>query len=153
MNRLTFRGLDKRRFVRVDSPLRVTLCIIRDGEAPDNTHPIRVRSCNISREGICLETGQIIINSVNMLSGAPGARDNLLKMEIELAPGQPPIKTKGEVCWYDVTRDSEEFMYQVGVCFVEIDDGDSERIKAFVKSNTRKPGFFRKLFFGPACLL
>ena len=145
MEKINSRGVEKRKFTRLDIPLDITIKVITEEELPGGVSPLKVQSSNISQRGICIETSQIVVGSVNMLSGSPGVRENLLDMQIELVPGETPFKAIGEVCWYDVSRDTEEFMYQVGIVFIEVQDSEEEKIKRFLKDHKKSKGFLGRL--------
>jgi c-di-GMP-binding flagellar brake protein YcgR len=139
------KGVEKRKFFRLDIPLNITIRVLTDEKVPGGVRPLKVQSSNISQQGICVETRQIVVDSVNMLSGSPGARENLLDMEIELIPGESPVKAIGEVCWYDVARETEEFVYQVGIVFIEFKGSGKEQIKKFLKGHEKSKSFFNML--------
>lgn len=140
------KGVEKRRFQRLEIPLDVTIEIITEEEVLKSLAPLKMKCCNISQEGICLETRHIEMDGVNLLAGPPGARDNHVQMEFELIQGEPPFRATGEVCWYDVSRDSPEFMYQVGIEFITIEGRGKELLMKFLKSYKNHKGFFQKLF-------
>jgi c-di-GMP-binding flagellar brake protein YcgR len=146
MDRKKLKVVEKRKFQRLEVPLDITIKVITDEEVPGGVRPLKLKSHDISLEGISLETRNIVIDSVDILSGSPGARENFLDMEIYLSPGEAPLQAIGEVCWYDVLRGSEEFMYQVGVVFVKIEDRGKKQLKEFLKSRDKTPNFFKKLF-------
>jgi c-di-GMP-binding flagellar brake protein YcgR len=140
------KGVEKRKFQRLEIPLNVTLKIITEEEALNRISPLMLKSRDISKDGISLETLDIVVDNINILSGSPGARENLLDMAIELTEGEVPIKAIGEVCWYDLARDSEEFMYQVGVVFIKIDEKDKEQLEIFLKKHKKNKDFLSKIF-------
>ncbi len=105
-----------------------------------------MQSRNISKAGICLETKALEIDGVNLLSGAPCARENRLHLKIDLIPEEPPFTAIGEVRWYDVVRDATECMYQIGIEFIDIKDNGKKQLARFLKSHKTGDGFFRKLF-------
>lgn len=146
MGKLKHKGVEKRKFQRLEVPLNVTLKVLTDEEVPGGIKPLILKSNDISMEGICLETKDIVIDNVNILSGSPGARENLLEMEVELIPGEGPLKAIGEVCWYDVARDTAEFMYQVGVVFVEIKGKGKDQLGRFVKGHKKNNSWLEKIF-------
>src|SRR5450830_1308003 len=111
--------LNKRKFQRLELPLEVTVEIVSAQEAPKGLPILHVKSRNISINGICLETKSVEVNGVNLLSGRPFARENLLHLSIELIPEEPPLMVTGVVQWYDVARDIPEFIYRLGVVFIE----------------------------------
>ena len=138
--------LNKRKFQRLELPLEVTVEIVSAQEAPKGLPILHVKSRNISINGICLETKSVEVNGVNLLSGRPFARENLLHLSIELIPEEPPLMVTGVVQWYDVARDIPEFIYRLGVVFIEIKDGDKDQLAIFLKKYQKNKGSFKKLF-------
>ncbi|MCP4716500.1 MAG: PilZ domain-containing protein [Deltaproteobacteria bacterium] len=144
MSRQKIKGVKKRKFQRLDLPLQVTLTVVPDEVIPGGVRPLEFTSRNVSLQGICLETSQIVFDSVNILSGRPGARENRLEMAIELVAGDSPVFVSGEVCWYDMETCGDEFLYQVGIVFTDFAAGAQSRLKAFLKQ--QRKGFFSRLF-------
>jgi len=141
------RGVEKRRFLRLDAPLQVTLTILSEDRVPGGAKPISVKSRNISEQGICIETRQIEIDGVHMLSGSPGAQKNRLDLAIDLYDIEKTIKIIGEVCWYDLSPESEKFMFQVGIVFLDINSQDKDLLKNFLKNHQpRRDSFLRRFF-------
>lgn len=141
------RGVEKRRFLRLESPLQVTLTIISEDRVPGGPKPINVKSRNISEQGICIETRQIEIDGVHMLSGSPGAQKNRVYLAIELYDVEKTIKGIGEVCWYDLSPESENFLFQVGIVFLDINAQDKDLLRNFLKNHQpRREGFLRRFF-------
>jgi hypothetical protein len=142
------RGVEKRKFLRLEAPLQVTLTIIAEDRVPGGvSRPISVKSRNISEQGVCIETRQIEIDGVHMLSGSPGAQKNRLDMAIELYGIEKTIQVIGEVCWYDLLPESENFMFQVGIVFLDMDSQDKDLLKSFLKTHQpRKKSFLRRIF-------
>ena len=138
--------LNKRKFQRLELPLEVTVEIVSAQEEPKGLPILHVKSRNISINGICLETKSVEVNGVNLLSGRPFARENLLHLSIELIPEEPPLMVTGVVQWYDVARDIPEFIYRLGVVFIEIKDGDKDQLAIFLKKYQKNKGPLKKLF-------
>lgn len=145
MGKIKSKGVEKRKFLRLEIPLNVCVRIFTDEKARASVRPLNLKSSNISLQGICLETSQMVVDMVNMLSGSPGARESILDMEIELISGEAPLKARGEVCWYDVVRDTEEFMYQVGIVFAEFEGHGKEQLTLFIKNHRKNKGFFSRI--------
>lgn len=125
--------LEKRKFHRLEFPLDVSIEILSAQEKPKGLPPMLVRSRNISKHGICLETKSIEVCGVNLLSGLPFARDNRLRMSIDLKKGDPPLAAIGEVRWYDIDRDIPEYLCRLGVAFLTIKDDGRNRLAKFLK--------------------
>jgi hypothetical protein len=127
--------LEKRKFQRLEFPLEVTVEIVSAQEMPKGLTRMHIKSRNISKGGICLETKSIEVNGVNLLSGLPFARENRLHLNIELIPEEPPLMAIGEVRWYDIARDIPEFICRLGVAFIEINDDGKDQIARFLKKH------------------
>src|SRR4030067_1043125 len=107
-------GLERRKLQRLDYSLEVAVEIVTNDEVPRVLPPLHLKSRNISKAGICVETKVLEIHGINFLAGSPYARENRLHMEIKLVPEEPPFHAIGEVRWYDSARDPAEFTYQLG---------------------------------------
>ncbi len=128
-------GLEKRKFHRLECPLEITVEIVSVGEVPKGPPLPHIKSRNISKDGICLETKFLEVNGINLLSGRPGARENRLRLNIEFIPEEPAFEAIGELCWYDVARDTPEFMYHIGIEFIDIKGNGREQLARFLKKN------------------
>jgi hypothetical protein len=137
-------GLEKRKFLRLEHPLEVTVAIVSAQDMSKGL-PQHIKSRNISRGGLCLETKSIELDGVNLLSGPPFARENRLHISIELIPGEPPLMATGEVRWYDIASDIPEFICRLGVAFTEMYVGDKYRLATFFKKHQKKGDIFNKL--------
>jgi c-di-GMP-binding flagellar brake protein YcgR len=137
-------GLEKRKFQRLECPLEGTIKIVPVKEAPNNLPPLHIKSRNISKNGICLEIKPIEVEGINLPSGLPFAREHRIYMNIELIPNEQLFEAIGEVRWYDILRD--EYIYQVGVAFIDIKDNGKEQLLRFLKTHKSNRGYFHKLF-------
>jgi len=135
-------GLEKRKFQRLDCPLDVAVEIVPVTEAPQQRPPLHIRSRNISKSGICLETQSIEIEGVHLLSGLPFARKHRLYMSIQLTPDEPPFEAIGEVRWYDISSDTPASIYRVGVAFLRVKKPGKEQLARFLKSHKASRGLF-----------
>jgi hypothetical protein len=141
-----FDGSEKRKLQRLEFPLEVTVEIVSIQEVPRGLPRLHVKSRNLSKSGICLETRSIEVDGVNLLSGLPFARENRLRLSIELIPEEPPLMATGEVRWYDIARDIPESICRLGVAFIEIKDGGKDRLAKFLKKHQSNRGYFQKLW-------
>jgi hypothetical protein len=150
MSKKKFAGVERRKFQRLEIPLKVHVTILTDEEVPGGPRTLEARSRNISQTGICIETRQIEVDGVPMLSGSPGSVINRLDLTIELYPEQKPLKVVGEVCWYDLSDESEQFMFKVGIIFLEFESNGEMILQNFLKSlEKKKGGFFARLLGRP----
>jgi hypothetical protein len=129
--------LEKRKFQRLEFPLNVAVEIVSVREGPRGLPRVQIKSRNISKGGICLETAGIEVDGVNLLSGPPFAREHRLHLGIELFPEEPPLMATGEVRWYDIARGTPESICLLGVEFVEIKEGGREQIARFLKKHLK----------------
>ena len=151
MGKTGHRGVEKRRFLRLELPLTVTLTIISEDRVPGGPKPLMVKSRDISEQGICIESRQIEIDGVHMLSGSPGAQKNRLDLAIEFYDIEKTIKVVGEVCWYDLSPESEKFMFQVGIVFLDINAQDKDLLKNFLRDHQPPRKGFLQRFFSMLC--
>jgi hypothetical protein len=135
-----FDGLEKRKFTRLERALEVTVEILSAQDAQKSLHRMHIKSRNIAKGGICLETKSIEVDGVNLLSGPPFARENRLHLSIEINPEEPPLKATGEVRWYDIARDTPESICRLGVAFIEIENGGKDRLAKFLKKHQSSRG-------------
>jgi len=139
-------GLEKRKFQHLECPLEVTVEIVSAMDAPKVLASLHIKSRNISKGGICLETKAIEIEGINLLSGHPFAREHRLFMKVELIPNEELFEATGEVRWYNVSPDTPESIYRVGVAFTDIKDNGKELLSRFLKSHNNNGGYLHKLF-------
>ena len=137
-------GLEKRNFQRLECPLECTIKIVPVKEIPNNLPPLHIKSRNISENGICIEIKPIEVESINLLSGLPFAREHRIYMNIKLIPNEPLFEAIGEVRWYDIPRD--EYIYQVGVAFIVINNNGKEQLLRFLKTHKSNKGYFHNIY-------
>jgi hypothetical protein len=137
--------LEKRRFPRVPCTQDVLAVIVDTAGTPLSLPHLHMKSRNISRTGICLETEALAIDGLRLLTGTPGEREHRLRMTFAVAPGEAALTATGEVRWYDVVRREGKSFYQLGVEFIEIQEEGRDRLLRFLKTHEPK-GFIERLF-------
>ncbi len=128
-------GSEKRKFQRLECPLEGTVKIVPVKKVSNDIPSLHIKSRNISRGGICLETKAIEVEGINLLSGLPFARKHRLHMNIELIPNEQLFEAIGEVRWYDISHDIPEYIYRVGVAFIDIKNNGKEQLLRFLKNH------------------
>ena len=128
-------GLEKRKFQRLECPLEGTVKIVPVKKVSNDPPLMHIQSRNISKGGICLETKAIEVEGINLLSGLPFARKHHLHMNIELVPNEQLFEAIGEVRWYDISHDIPEYIYRVGVAFIDIKNNGKEQLLRFLKNH------------------
>ncbi len=147
MQTVKYRGIDRRKFYRLEHALDVTVTIPAEEEELSRPKTFIAKSKNISPHGICLETRQVEVNGVHILTGSPRSPRNRLNLAIGLYPHEKPFEIQGEVCWYDLAKEQEEFLFEVGIVFVNMTEEARQTLKKFINSQTsRDKGFFKRLF-------
>jgi len=85
---------------------------------------LKLKSSNLSQQGICLEAAQKQAETLDILSNTKNFESTPFDMEIILPPDNTCINIHGKACWYDIARGKEHFHYRIGVAF--IDPGQKE---------------------------
>lgn len=138
--------MEKRKFQRLDYPLKGTIKIVPSKENPTAQPSLDIKSRNISKEGICLEIKATDIKGINLLSGSPYAREHRIYIQMELNPNEQLFEASGEVSWYDISLDTIDHIYQVGVEFIEVKSHDKAQLLRFLNNNKIDDSFLKKLF-------
>ena len=147
MEKVKYRGVEKRKFQRLDCAVQVRVTILVEEEDLSSPKSFIAKSNNISLEGMCLETRQVEVDGVHILTGSPGSLKNRLDMAIDLYPSEKPFNILGEVCWYDLSKETEEFMFEVGIVFINMDAAARQTLKKFISSQkARGKGFLKSIF-------
>lgn len=128
-------GLDKRSCKRLDIALDVTVHIEAKDKKIGLPEKLTAACHNLSMHGLCLETSLLADGAIKLLSGRPGERDYTLTLEILLEQQDPPFQACGEVCWYNVDHSAPNFIYQMGVEFVEISPASRTILKRFIRKH------------------
>ncbi|MFH1625646.1 MAG: PilZ domain-containing protein, partial [Pseudomonadota bacterium] len=106
----------------------------------------------ISTNGACLRTNVVQVDGLHICSSISGLDKNKLKIEVDLPSGFGSITVLGEVSWYDLTPENDEYLYNVGVSFAELSEDNREALKRYVtklrKERKTRLGFLRKWFSG-----
>lgn len=137
--KLKYERIDKRKYVRMNTALDTRFAIISQGTDRDifsRTMPAKTKSISIS--GVSLGTNTVQVEGLHICSSISGMAKNKLKLEIDLPSNYKTITPIGEVCWYDLTPESEEYLYNVGVSFIELSKEDSEVLKEFITTERKK---------------
>ena len=129
--------MEKRKFQRLDAPVDVALEIVRVGMTPKGRPRLHVKSRNLSKGGICLETAGVTVDGINLVAGPPFARDYRLHFSMTLFPKEPPVAATGEVRWYDFSREGDRSVCLLGVQFLEMEKGGAEQLARFLKNHPK----------------
>lgn len=94
MHRVKYRGIERRKFYRLESAVDVGVTILSDDEELAGPKSFAAKSKNISLEGICLETRQVEVDGVHILTGSPKSPRNRLDLAIDLYHKKNLLKFK-----------------------------------------------------------
>lgn len=131
-------GLTKRKFRRLNVGLDVGVSVEADDRKSGLPERMLTACRNLSLEGLCLETAHLESGAVKLLSGPAGKRDYTLALELILTPGEPPLQVRGQVCWYNVDHTALDFIYQLGVEFVDLSPASRSTLKRFIRRHCRR---------------
>ena len=138
-------GLTKRRFRRLNVALDVGVSVEADDRKTGLPERMLTACRNLSLDGLCLETAHLESGAVKLLSGPAGKRDYTLALELILTPGEPPLQVRGEVCWYNVDHTAVDFIYQLGVEFVDLPPASRSTLKRFIRGHCRRRSLFTSI--------
>ncbi|MBI5183083.1 MAG: PilZ domain-containing protein [Nitrospinae bacterium] len=123
---------EKRRFYRLKSPIQVRFRIISGDNKGGASRLIKGKTENISMGGICLETNLVQVDGLHISHDSSMLYKNRLEMEIDLSPDMESVKAIGEVIWYDLKQKKGQYIYNVGVWFLEISEEDKNKLSTFL---------------------
>jgi len=123
----------------MNTALDTRFVIISQGTDRDIfSRTMQAKTKSISISGVSLGTNTVQVEGLHICSSISGMAKNKLKLEIDLPSNYKTITPIGEVCWYDLTPESEEYLYNVGVSFIELTEEDSEVLKKFITTERKK---------------
>ncbi|MEW6614133.1 MAG: PilZ domain-containing protein [Thermodesulfobacteriota bacterium] len=142
---------ERRKCTRIDASLDVRLVIIGEGsEGYITSRTILAKTETISTNGACLITNVVQIDGLHICSSISGLNKNKLKLEIDLPSNYKTITLTGEVCWYDLAFESDEYLYKVGVSFIDMNEDNKETLNSFIaiqrKERKKQVRLFLKKF-------
>lgn len=131
--------IDRRKHQRIEARLDAGFVIIGEGiHGYVSSRKVQTKTKNISINGVWLGTNVVQIDELHICSSLSGIGKNRLKLEIHLPSGFKTITAIGEVCWYDLNHENDEYLYNLGVSFVELSKGDREVLKRFITTARKK---------------
>lgn len=137
--KLKHERIDKRNYTRMNTALDTRFVIISQGTDRDIfSRTMQAKTKSISISVVSLGTNTVQVEGLHICSSISGMAKNKLKLEIDLPSNYKTITPIGEVCWYDLTPESEEYLYNVGVSFIELTEEDSEVLKKFITTERKK---------------
>lgn len=130
MDKKTVDGIYKRPLRRLNIKLDVKITFGRNKEKRD----IKLKSSNLSQQGICLEAAQDQAETLDIISNTKNFESTPFDMEIVLPPENTCINIQGKACWYDIARGKDHFHYRIGVVFIDLGQEEHKFLKNFLKN-------------------
>ena len=127
-------GLERRHLPRHTAGLAVEFFVWDAGQQKPRTGKLSGRLGEISLEGACLQTNNILIDGYHIL------RDNDLEGETPLVVDLPPSaegvpwSIKARVMWYNRNAANRPFQFDVGLKFLDVSETERQRLRDLIKS-------------------
>ena len=129
-------GLERRQLPRHTVGVAVEFFVWDAGQQKPRTGRLTGRLGEISLEGACLQTNNILIDGYHIL------RDNDLEGETPLVVDLPPsaegaaCSIKARVMWYNRNAANRPFQFDVGLKFLDISETERQRLRDLIKSSS-----------------
>ena len=150
--RLNPKRYERRRHPRINTTLDLRFVIVSKGIDMDfSSSVIQGKTISISTKGVSLKTNIVQADGLHIASSVSISGKNTIQLEIDLPCCLKTIKAEAELRWYDLTPEDDEFLYNVGLSFTNINQENRELLKRFIikeKKKEEKPrlGFMRNWF-------
>ena len=122
--------------------------IERDISSNMTSRTIPAKTESLSICGACLKTNVVQADGLHICSSISGLDKNKLKIELDLPSSSKPLRILGEVRWYDLSPENDDFLYHVDILFKELSEEDREVLKKFIEEERKyiktSGGFIRK---------
>lgn len=127
-------GLERRHIPRHTAGVAVEFYVWDAGKHKARTGRISGRLWEISLEGACLQTNNILIDGYHIL------RDNAPEDETPLVVDLPPsaegvpCSIKARVIWYNRNAVNRPLQFDVGLKFLDVSETERQRLRDLIKS-------------------
>lgn len=126
-------GLERRQLSRHAAGVAVEFFVWDAGQKKPRTGKLSGRLREISAEGACLQTNNIMIDGYHIL------RDNLegeTPLVVDLPPSAEgvPFSIKARVIWYNRNAANRPYQFDVGLKFLDVSETERQRLKDLIKS-------------------
>ena len=126
-------GLERRHLPRHTVGWAVEFLVWDAGQQKPRTGKLSGRLGEISLEGACLQTNNILIDGYHIL------RDDLegeTPLVVDLPPSAEgvPCSIKARVIWYNRNAVNRPFQFDVGLKFLDVSETERQRLRDLIKS-------------------
>ncbi|NIS61043.1 MAG: hypothetical protein GTO13_10175 [Proteobacteria bacterium] len=125
-----WRGVERRKFLRLESPLPVRFNLYNVLGRRDASRKLGGMISNVSLEGICLETNVVLVDGSHVFSEA--MEEERLRIEVDVPPESERITALGKVMWYDLSSSGSPYRFRAGVYFTGMDENSKEIWRQFI---------------------
>jgi len=144
---LKHEGINRRKFARIYTELDARFVVVCDDINRFLTSKTsQAKTKSISVNGVCLRTNKVQVDGLHICSSISGITKNKLKLEIDLPYKLKTINIIGEVSWYDMTPENDEYLYNVGVSFTKISDEDKKALKLLISKVKKRKKIYLNIF-------
>jgi len=126
-----WRGVERRKFLRLQSPLSVWFNLYHVLGRRETSRRLGGMISNVSLEGICLETNVVLVDGSHVFSEAM-TEEKRLRLEIDLPDESEKVTAMGKVVWYDLGSSGSPYRFQAGIYLTEMDGNSKEIWRAFL---------------------
>ena len=131
-----FFGLERRGHIRYPVAVDVEFLVWDEVGRKPLTNPCQGGLTNISLNGACLQTSQILIGGHHLMihSDLEGTTPLIIQLPPS-NPGEPsPWKIRAQVAWYKKGSEERRYPFDVGIKFVDLNETDRQKMHALIKS-------------------
>jgi c-di-GMP-binding flagellar brake protein YcgR len=122
---------ERRSSRRVAARIPVKFRVVREKSGLEVSQPVLAHLRDISRQGMAMETAQIVVDGFHISYDHHPSQRNRLYLQMEL-PGMGSLKAVGETIWYERIPGSQP-LFAVGIRFVEMTGEDREKLLRFLR--------------------
>lgn len=127
-------GLERRQLPRHTGGVDVEFYVWDAVQHKPRTGKISGRLTEISLEGACLQTNNIIIDGHHILRDNDLEGETPLVIEFPPSPEGVPRSLKAQVIWYNRTATNRPFQFDVGLKFHDISETERQHLRDLIKS-------------------
>jgi hypothetical protein len=127
-------GLERRQLPRHTAGVDIEFYVWDAAQKKPRTGKISGRLTEISLEGACLQTNNIIIDGHHILRDNDLEGETPLVVDLPPSPEGVPRSLKAQVIWYNRKVGNRPFQFDVGLKFLEISETERQCLRDLLKS-------------------
>ena len=127
-------GLDRRQLPRHTAGVAVEFFVWDARQQKPRTEKLSGRLGEISYEGACLQTNNILIDGYHILRDNDPEGETPLVVDLPPSAEGVPFSIKARVIWYNRNAANRPFQFDVGLKFFGVSETERQRLKDLIKS-------------------